>query len=313
MKTVLITGASRGIGFETALAFGRAGHRVHATMRDPVRAPQLGAVAASEGLPISVSVMDVDSDESVRDAIGHVQKDSPIDILVNNAGIERRGTMEELDLADFRAVMETNYFGALRCMQAVLPDMRARESGCVINVTSVAGRISSSPLGPYAASKFALEAMSEAVAQEVKAFNVRVAVVQPGIIDTGMARAISGVLQPSIYPQERRLANMFVASLESPTGPSLVAEKILDIVESGTGQLRHPVGPDAQGFLDWRASLSDEEWVDWWGVADDDAWYDAVERDLGLDARPAGGRGAASAAYQRAGTPTNLVVAPKKG
>ncbi|GMR12671.1 MAG: oxidoreductase [Gemmatimonadota bacterium] len=286
MATVLITGASRGIGLETALAFGRAGHDVRATMRDPEGAPQLGEVAAAEDLPVEVSVLDVDSDESVRDSIVASQEDGPIDVLVNNAGIERRGTAEELDLSEFRAVMETNYFGALRCMQAVLPSMRARERGCIVNVTSVAGRICTSPLGPYAASKFALEAMSEAVAQEVRAFNVRVAIVQPGIIDTGMARAIGGELQPTVYPQERRMANLFAKSLQTPTGPALVAEKILDIFESGTRQLRHPVGPDAHGFLDWRASLTDEEWVDWWGIADDDAWYDAVERDLGMDARP---------------------------
>jgi NAD(P)-dependent dehydrogenase (short-subunit alcohol dehydrogenase family) len=285
MKTVLITGASRGIGFETALAFGRAGHRVHATMRDPVRAPQLGAVAVSEGLPISVSVMDVDSDESVRDTIGVIQEREPIDVLVNNAGIERRGTIEELDLAEFRAVMETNYFGALRCMQAVLPEMRLRERGCVINVASVAGRVCTSPFGPYAASKFALEAASDALAQEVRAFNIRVAIVEPGIIDTLMAQGVREEPYESLYPHARRMAALFTASLQEPVGPSLVAEKILDIAESESWQLRHPVGPDAQGFLDWRASMTDEEWTDRGGM-DDATWYAAMERDFGMDLRP---------------------------
>lgn len=285
MKTVLITGASRGIGFETALAFGRAGYRVHATMRDPVRAPELGEAAAKEKLPISISVMDVDSDESVRDTVGAIQEGEPIDVLVNNAGIERQGSIEELDLAEFRAVMETNYFGALRCMQAVVSQMRTRESGCVINVTSIAGRICTSPFGPYSASKFALEAASEALAQEVRAFNVRVAIVQPGVIDTVMAQGLREVRYESVYPHARRMAAMFTASLQGAAGPSLVAQKILDIAESESWQLRYPVGPDAQGFLDWRASMTDEEWTDRGGM-DDETWYAAMERDFGLDFRP---------------------------
>ena len=185
MAKVLITGTSTGIGLATALALGRAGHNVYATMRNPARAPELGERAAQERLPIKVSVMDVDSDSSVKTAMADIHKDAGhIDVLVNNAGVERNGSVEELALADFRAVMETNYFGALRCIQAVVPQMRQRKSGCVINVTSVAGRVASSPLAPYTASKFALEALSEALAQEMKTFNVRVAVVQPGIIDT---------------------------------------------------------------------------------------------------------------------------------
>ena len=107
MASVLITGTSKGIGLEAALAFGRAGHKVHATMRKPSQAPELAETAAGEKLPITVSAMDVDSDESVRQAIDAIQQaHGPIDVLVNNAGIERSGSVEELPLADFRAVME---------------------------------------------------------------------------------------------------------------------------------------------------------------------------------------------------------------
>lgn len=98
--------------------------------------------------------------------------------------------MEELSLAEFRAVMETNYFGVIRCVQAVVPHMRKRRSGCIINVSSVAGRISNAPLTSYCASKWALEALSEGLADKMKTFNVRVAIVEPGIIDTAMARRI---------------------------------------------------------------------------------------------------------------------------
>ena len=286
MASVLITGTSSGIGLATALAFGRAGHKVSATMRNPSRAPELAQITAKEKLPITISAMDVDADASVKQGIDRISKEGgPIDVLVNNAGIERTGSVEELSLAEFRSVMETNYFGAIRCIQAVLPTMRQRRSGCIINVASIAGRIANSPMAPYTASKFALEALSESLAQEAKPFNVRVAIVEPGIIDTPMARRIETSQTPSPYPQQRRFAAMFTASLKNSVPPSVVGQKVLDIVDSGTWQLRHPVGPDAVPFLEWRKAMSDEEWVEW-GALDDDHWYDRVKTDFGMDARP---------------------------
>lgn len=286
MATVLVTGASTGIGFETALAFGRAGHRVAGAMRRPDRAPELAKVAASESLDITTITMDVDDDASVSHAVTRVAAEiGPIDVLVNNAGIERVGSVEEVPLADFRAVMETNYFGALRCIQAVIPAMRHARSGCIVNVTSISGRLASSPMGPYAASKFALEALCECLAQEVKPFNVRVAMVEPGIIQTQMAERISVAEEPSHYPGRERMAALFRSILTNPTPASLVAEKILEIAQGGTWQLRHLVGPDAAPFIAWRQAMSDEEWVSW-GALDDDAWYARVKADFGLDVRP---------------------------
>ena len=286
MPNVLVTGTSTGIGFATALELGRAGHSVYATMRNPGRAPQLGETVAKEKLPVKILVMDVDSDSSVTETVASIQaQGGRIDVLVNNAGIERTGAVEELPLEAFRATMETNYFGALRCIQAVLPRMRERGSGCIINVASVAGRIASSPFAPYTASKWALEALSEALAQEVKPFNIRVAVVEPGIIDTPMARRIETPVDGTRYRHTRRIAGLFQASLASPRPPEQVAKKILEIIESGTWQLRHPVGPDAEPFLAWRKTMTDEQWVAW-GALDDDAWYERVQQDFGLDARP---------------------------
>jgi len=280
MASVLITGTSRGIGLETALAFGRAGHQVHATMRSPERSPQLAEKAAQEKLPIVISAMDVDSDSSVKSAIATIERDhGPIDVLVNNAGVERMGSVEELPVAEFKAAMETNYFGAIRCIQALLPQMRTRRSGCIINVTSVAGRISSGPMAAYSASKWALEALSEALAGEMKTFNVRVAIVEPGIIDTAMARRIEDPAQASPYPQRERFSIMFTQSLKSPVPPSIVADKILEIADSGTWQLRHPVGPDAFPFLKWRAGMTDEEWVDL-NAGDNETFFARLSRDF---------------------------------
>ena len=279
MASVLITGTSKGIGFEAALAFGRAGHTVHATMRKPSQSPELAEIAAREKLPIIVSAMDVDSDESVSRAIASIQKEhGPIDVLVNNAGVEKTGSVEELSLADFRSVMETNYFGAIRCIQALAPHMRQRRSGCIINVTSVAGRIASAPMAPYTASKWALEALSEALAGEMKTFGVRVLIVEPGIIDTAMARRIGVPANPSPYRQRERFAAMFAAALKNPVHPSLVGKKILELAESDTWQLRHPVGPDAEPFLQWRSGMTDEAWVDL-NAADDETWSRTLKRD----------------------------------
>ena len=285
MSTVLITGTSKGIGLETALIMARAGHEVFATMRNPGGSPQLAETASEEGLAITVSVMDVDSDASVSEAVDEIYaSEKNIDVLVNNAGIERNGSIEELPFEDFRAVMETNYFGALRCIQAVVPRMRERESGCVINVTSVAGRIASSPLGSYAASKHALEALSECLAQEMKPFNVRVSVIQPGIINTAMAQRLGNGNSSSRYPQVARFSGLFNAALKDPVSPSVVGQKILEVAESDDWTLRHPIGPDAIPFLEWRSSMNDEEWTQW-GAQSDDDWYASVESDFGLDAR----------------------------
>ena len=285
MAKVLITGTSSGIGYQTALVLARAGHTVYATMRNLERGAALRNAAEQERLPVSIIKMDVDSDDSVEAATSSIRAQTDcIDVLVNNAGIERTGSIEGLALDGFKATMETNYFGPIRTIRAWLPDMRKRQSGCIINVTSVAGKISCSPLTPYCASKFALEALSEGLAQEVQPFNIRVAIVEPGIIDTPMARHIERVAADAAYPQVRRFGHMFEASLDNPTPPTIVAEKIREIIESGTRKLRHPVGPDAEAFLGWRASLNDEQWVEW-GSLPDDAWYERVAKDFGLDAR----------------------------
>lgn len=286
MPSVLITGTSKGIGFATALAFSRAGYTVYATMRNPSQSPELAETATRENASISVSAMDVDSDESVTQAILAIEKaHGPIDVLVNNAGIERSGSVEELPLSDFRAVMETNYFGVIRCVKAVAPQMRKRRGGCIINVSSVAGRLTSSPLSSYMASKWALEALSEALAGEMKMFGVRVAIVEPGIIDTGMARRIGVLQSDSPYPQQARFASLFQASLKNPVPPALVAQKILEVAESASWQLRHLVGPDAAPFLQWRSQMTDEEWVELY-ASDDETWYRRIERDFGMDTRP---------------------------
>jgi len=279
MASILVTGTSQGIGFETVLELARAGHRVYATLRTP--SPELSEIVAREKLPVTIHRLDVDSDSSAAETFAEIRKDGDLDVLVNNAGIERLGTVEETPLQAFRDSMETNYFGVIRCLQAVLPRMRERRSGCIVNVSSVAGHISLSPMAPYAASKFALEALSECLAQEVSAFNIRVAIVKPGIIATRMARNIAAPQVESKYPHGRRVAGMFTEALGNSPGPALVAQKIREIIESDSTPLRHPTGPDAVPFLGWRAAQSDEQWVNF-GAQTDEEWTAQVARDFGL-------------------------------
>ena len=287
MATVLITGSSTGIGLAPAVALARAHHNVYATMRHPDRSPELQTIAHQESLPITIVRLDVDSDDSVTQAIQQVLAErGQIDALVNNAGLFLLGAVEDLPLAVFRQTMETNYFGALRCIQAVLPSRRKRRSGWIINVTSIAGRIAMGAAGAYAASKFALEALSEALAQEVQAFNIRVAIVEPGFIQTPIFAKLTDDPPASRYPHERRLRAVSAASLQHPVSPSVVGEAIRQIIESDSWQLRYPVGPDAVPFLTWRAAMTDEAWVHWNASSDDDVWYAQLEQDFGLDARP---------------------------
>ena len=286
MAIAVVTGSSTGIGQASAVTLARAGHTVYATMRNPEPGgEELRAIADKENLPFRFATLDVNSDESVRSAFAAILTEAGrIDVLVNNAGIAHMGAVEETPIEVFRAVMETNFFGALRCMQAVLRGMREQRAGCIINVTSVAGRFSSAPTASYSSSKFALEALSECLAQEMKAFGVRVAIVEPGVIATPIFGKAGHPPTSTSYPQRRRWTELFRASLERPVSPYVVGEKIRDIVDSGTWQLRHPVGPDAAGFLAWRASMTDEQWVDW-GAQSDESWVAAVRQTFGLDVK----------------------------
>lgn len=279
MGIAFVTGTSTGIGTATAVSLARAGHTVYAGMRNPQRHGELHEAIARETLGIRIVAHDVDSDAGARDAI---EAAGPLDVLVNNAGIGTMGPVEETPLSGFRSTMETNFFGALRCIQAVLPGMRERASGCIVNVTSVAGRIAMAPQAPYAASKWALEALSECLAQEVKGFGIRVALVEPGVIATPIFGKIEPDPEGTRYPHKRRMNELFRASLEKPVSPFVVGDLIRDIVDSGTWRLRHPVGPDAAGFIQWRASFTDEQWTEW-GAMTNDEWVAYVRGNFGLN------------------------------
>ena len=178
----LITGCSTGIGRATALHLARRGYRVHATMRSPERAgAPLVQTAKDEGLALTVVPLDVMDAASCAKALAEAGR---IDVLVNNAGLGELGAVEDLDDEQVRRMFETNVFGPLRLMRAVLPGMRAAGRGAIVNVSSVAGRFCYGSGALYSGSKHALEAISECLALEVMQYGIRVAIIEPGFFDT---------------------------------------------------------------------------------------------------------------------------------
>ncbi len=283
MARILITGTSKGIGYDATLLLARAGHEVLATMRNP-GASDLEKVAEEDGLPVTVMPLDVDDDASVAEVFGKLG--DSLDVLVNNAGIFSIDAVEDEDLEQYRRVMETNYFGAVRCTKQVLPSMRKRGSGCIVNVTSIAGRIAYFASSAYAASKLALEAFTECLAQEVRGHGIKVALVEPGIIDTPMATSsLPQYATDTVYPHGRRLHAFFTNPEKPEASPNLVGDMIRHVVETDDPRLRFPVGPDALPFLGWRGSLSDEDWVGLSGLRSDEDYFQRVFLDTGVDLR----------------------------
>ena len=186
LKTVLITGGTDGLGKATAVLLAEQGYRVMATGRNPARREALEALAREKKLPLTTVEMDVREDASVERALAEARSQGgPIDVLINSAGVGYYAVMEEITLEHLRQQFETNFFGAVRVTQRVLPEMRARKRGCIVNMSSIAGKYAFPLFGPYSASKHALEAMSDALRMEVRPFGIGVALIEPGFIPTG--------------------------------------------------------------------------------------------------------------------------------
>jgi NAD(P)-dependent dehydrogenase (short-subunit alcohol dehydrogenase family) len=251
MARVLITGCSTGFGRATAVELTKRGHEVLATARRP---ETLDDVDVTEKLRL-----DVDDDASVADAVKRVGR---VDVLVNNAGFGITGPIEHVPLPEFRRMFETNVLGAVRMIQAVLPQMRERGSGTIVNVTSLAGLVTPPTGGAYSATKHALEAVSEALHYEVGHFGIRVALVEPGFFETEFQgkEPRFGLDAPPYDELDRQWAVAFekLRGDEPAFGPEPVAQVIADAVEGTEQKLRWPVGADAEMVLAARSSMDDE-------------------------------------------------------
>ena len=261
-QTVLITGSNSGIGRATAELLAGRGYRVIATMRNVEKGRDLAEAATSNGWDLALVPLDVRSDESVREAF---RQAGEVDVLVNNAGFEVWGPIEEMTTADLADQFETNVYGPFRCISAVLPAMRERGRGVIVNVSSVAGRVAGPLNGLYAASKFALEALSESLHFECGHFGVRVHIIEPGGVETAFAsnRRLVGAAAGDESSPYRPLVTQWqeaIGRLAADTGRSqagAVAEVILEAIEKGD-KPRYPAGADAQMVLMARRQMDDQ-------------------------------------------------------
>jgi NAD(P)-dependent dehydrogenase (short-subunit alcohol dehydrogenase family) len=187
LGTVLVTGGTDGLGRAAAILLAQRGYRVFAGGRNADRRNALEQLAREKKLPLEVLDLDVTDDASVNNAVAEIERRAgPVDILINNAGIAIGAMIEEIKLADLRKQFETNFFGAIRVLQRVLPQMRRQRRGRIINMSSIAGKVAIPVMGPYSASKHALEAASDALRLELFPFGVHVVLIEPGYIPTSM-------------------------------------------------------------------------------------------------------------------------------
>jgi NAD(P)-dependent dehydrogenase (short-subunit alcohol dehydrogenase family) len=248
--SVLVTGAGNGLGLETALFLAERGMRVYATMRDLAKRETLDQAAASRGVQLQVLQLDITDSASIDSAVRTIVAEcGGIYGLVNNAGIGLRGYFEDLSDAEIRQLFETNVFGTMAMIRAVLPPMRAARRGRVVIVTSIGGRLASIGVSAYCATKFAQEGLGESLAQEVVPFGIYVSLVEPAIIKTerwDLHRSIaSGATNPDSpyaawFHEAERRADRLVAT--SPTTPPDVATAIYTALTAERPRLRYLVG-----------------------------------------------------------------------
>ena len=252
-KIAVVTGSSSGIGLLTCIEFATNGYTVVATMRDPARSGRLEEAAQKAGVRdrLDIRQLDVTQFDTLAVVVGEIVRDhGRIDVLVNNAGLSVAGFIEDLSLEEIRHQFETNFFGAVAMSKAVLPVMRRQRSGHIIQVSSVGGRVAYPILGAYNASKWALEAMSEALRIETHSLGIRVALVEPGSYETdiwtrGVIVAKGGLDDSSPNKERSRRFSEFVKSRAAKRQDARdVARLILRVANNPNPKLRYLIGRD---------------------------------------------------------------------
>lgn len=270
-SVAVVTGSSSGNGFETSLLLAKNRFYTYATMRNLDKSVRIKEIAKKDSLPIEVLQLDVTDDKSVTDAIDVISnRQGRIDVLVNNAGYEQHGPVEELSMEEIKTQFETNFFGAVRVMKAVLPIMRKQRSGTIVNVSSIGGKIGVPLNSAYVGSKFALEGFSESMKYELEGFGIKVILIEPGAVNTNYlenSKQAQKAMNPdSPYAELSKTVSEGVRERfkeTSSSSPMQVAEVILTAIKSEKPNTRYLVGDDAVAINERRKSSSDSELEQW--------------------------------------------------
>ena len=284
----VVTGANSGIGRATAVHLARTGHRVIGTVRAVGKADKLRAMADEAGVDVELFEVDIADDASVRDGFAAIlAATGRVDHLVNNAGVGGNAVAEECPPELYLSVMNVNLCGAVRCLQAVLPQMRDRGSGTIVNVTSVAGRIAALGQSPYVASKWAFEGLSEGLAQELAPFGIRVAIVEPGVTKSAIfAKNVDAPNSTGAYDAHyRRLFQFYAAGMANATDPFEVADVILNAITTDEPQLRYAVSWGGPELASRHDRIDDEDWIGLGAIADDEEYAARFFDVFGVDIR----------------------------
>ena len=262
-KIALVTGSSSGIGLETVLSLARDGYHTFASMRNVGKAGELEHAVKKENLSIEIIELDVDKEESIISAIKKVvTKNGRLDVLVNNAGYGQFGCTEDLTMEDFRKQFETNFFSIVRIIQEVAPIMRKQNSGNIINISSVVGRMGLPGSPAYISSKFALEGLGECLRYELGQFGIKTTMIEPGVIKTNFFNSMK-VPESKIDPKYKTLTDNILAGLkmmvEMGTAPSQVADVVMKAIHADEMLPRYVVGTDAAMFLEAKKMKTDLE------------------------------------------------------
>jgi NAD(P)-dependent dehydrogenase (short-subunit alcohol dehydrogenase family) len=265
-KVAIVTGSSNGIGYATSLILARNGFRTYATMKNKEKSDKVMGIAAKEKLPLTVTQLNVNDDKSVNNAIEKILSESGerIDILVNNAGITAIGSAEDLSIEELKTLYETNLFGQVRVIQAVLPVMRKQKNGTIVNVSSAIGRIGFPILSGYVSTKFAIEGISESMKYELEPFGIRIVIIEPGFIKTNLLNSSvtakkAGGATSAYYQMTNKMKSFFSTSRQNGSEPEEVAKTILHAVTTPNPEFRYTPGQGAEQLLDARRKMSDEE------------------------------------------------------
>ena len=267
-RTVLVTGCSSGIGLATCHVLSRNNFMTYGTVRNLSKAKKIQDLINRENLSLKILRLDVNDNQSIKLAVKKILTDTGrIDVLINNAGYGMFGPVEEITTQEVKKQFETNFFGTIRLIKAIVPIMRKQGNGTIVNISSMVGRFGVPLNSAYVSSKFAVEGLSESISFELEEFGIRVIVIEPGVVKSDFFHnvKVKGMNLESPYHKlmERRVNFLDKAMKNTLTSSYDVADTILEALNSKDPKFRYVIGNDATNSLRMRNSLSDRKFMEW--------------------------------------------------